>query len=55
MPAELKLTDLCPDGIEHSPVVETEELSTEFWLSPQTTIKYHCNLREVWRALPPAP
>jgi hypothetical protein len=39
MPVELKLTDLCADGTEHSPVVETEELPTEFWGSPQTTIK----------------
>jgi hypothetical protein len=31
--------DLCPDGTEHEPVVETEELTTEFGGHPQTTIK----------------
>jgi hypothetical protein len=31
--------DLCPDGTEHEPVVETEELVTEFWGHPQKTIK----------------
>jgi hypothetical protein len=39
MPVELELTDLCPDGTEHRPVVETEELSTEFWGVPLTTVK----------------
>jgi hypothetical protein len=36
---EATLTDLCPDGTEHEPVVETEELTTDFWGHPQTTIK----------------
>jgi hypothetical protein len=31
--------DLCPDGTEHEPVVETEELATDFWGHPSTTIK----------------
>jgi hypothetical protein len=31
--------DLCPDGTEHEPVVETEELASDFWAHPQTTIK----------------
>jgi hypothetical protein len=36
---EATLTDLCPDGSEHEPVVETEELVTEFWGHSQKTIK----------------
>jgi hypothetical protein len=36
---EATLTDLCPDGTEHEPVVETEELTTEFWGHRQKTIK----------------
>jgi hypothetical protein len=36
---EATLADLCPDGTEHEPVVETEELTTKFWGHPQKTIK----------------
>jgi hypothetical protein len=36
---EATLTDLCSDGAEHEPVVETEELVTEFWGDSQKTIK----------------
>ena len=31
--------DLCHDGTEHEPVVETDELTTDYWGHPQTTIK----------------
>ena len=31
--------DVCPDGTEHEPVVETDELTTDFLGHPQTTIK----------------
>ncbi len=33
------LTDTCPDGSDHEPVVETDELSTVFCGQPLTTIK----------------
>jgi hypothetical protein len=36
---EALLTDLCPDGTEHEPVVETDELATNYWGNPETTIK----------------
>lgn len=38
MHAEATL-ELCLDGSEHEPVIETDELTTEFWGALQTTIK----------------
>ena len=50
---EATLTNLCPDGAGHEPVVETEELVTEFWGQPQKTIKVTIDCAR-WRSLPPA-
>jgi hypothetical protein len=31
----LAVIDLCLDGTEHEPVVETDELTTDYWGHPQ--------------------
>jgi hypothetical protein len=32
------LTDLCPDGSEHEPVIETEQETSSFWGATEVTV-----------------